>query len=213
MTSCGTEVSSRIDVIVVPTRFHPHVTGSFKSKVRSPLPQSCLLTVSTVQSSWKKSPTFHHDDFYNIFLTLMTSSVHFDLYDVSLTPIFCIFHPFSPHLILQRFSPFFHLLINLSPLLQNDIHFQNSNHSENSLQSRISPQILNFSGYKFWCRCVHWTRCKSLKSVIYLKIQNFWCHCGISNIEIPLSMRSRSTPKGGFKVAFFFTSPVWDSQW
>ena len=107
MTSCGTEVSSRIDVIVVPTRFHPHVTGSFNRKVRSPLPQSCLFTVSTVQSSWKKSPTFHYDDFYNIFLTLMTSSVHFDLYDVSLTPIFCIFHPFSPHLILQRFSPFF----------------------------------------------------------------------------------------------------------
>ena len=213
MTSCGTEVSSRIDVIVVPTRFHPHVTSSFKRKVRSPLPQSCLFTVSTVQSSWKKSPTFDHDDFYNIFLTLMTSSVHFDLSDVSLTPIFRIFHPFSPHLIFAAVFPLFHLLINLSPLLQNDIHFQNSNHSENSLQSRISPQILNFSGYKFWCRCVHWTRCKSLKSVIYLKIQNFWCHCGISNIEIPLSMRSRSTPKGGFKVAFFFTSPVWDSQW
>ena len=54
MTSCGTEVSSRVDVIVVPTRFHPHVTGSFNRKVRSPLPQSCLFTVSTVQSSWKK---------------------------------------------------------------------------------------------------------------------------------------------------------------
>ena len=123
MTSCDTEVSSRVDVIVVPTRFHPHVTGSFKRKVRPPSsPKSCLSTVSTLQS-----PSFHHDDLYNIFLTLMTSSVHFDLSDVSFTPIFCIFHPFSLHLILQRFPPLFHLLINLSPLLQNVIHFQNSN--------------------------------------------------------------------------------------
>ena len=165
MTSCGTGVSSRVDVIVVPTRFHPHVTGSFKRKGRSPLPQSCLFTVSTLQSSWKKSPSLHHDELYHIFLTLMTSSVHFDLSDVSFTPIFCIFHPFSLHLILQRFPPLFHLLINLSPLLQNVIHFQNSNHSKNSLQSKISPQILNFSGYKFWCRYVHWTRRKSLKKV------------------------------------------------
>ena len=150
MTSCGTGVSSRVDVIVVPTRFHPHVTGSFKRKVRPPSsPKSCLSTVSTLQS-----PSFHHDDLYNIFLTLMTSSVHFDLSDVSFTPIFCIFHPFSLHLILQRFPPLFHLLINLSPLLQNVIHFQNSNHSENSLQSKVSPQILNLSGYKFWCRCL-----------------------------------------------------------
>ena len=135
----------------------------------------------------------------------MTASVHFDLFDVSFAPIFCFFHPFSLHLILQRFPPLFtsSLIFLLFFKMSFTLRTQTTqNHSENSLRSKISPQILNFSSYQFWCRCVHWSRRKCLKSVTYLKIQNFCCHCGISNIEIPLSMRSRSTPKGGFKVAF-----------